>query len=295
MSQNSHIFPIILLLLIINGVLFAEVSDSAIHDRICPCLCVYYPFKFSRFQDNSDKPSFVPIPVYDNWSVDRIDRDVSRMSKSGLNGVLLAIEPSDLNDSHKLDMIRTFLVLVSNIKGFKVAYLFAPARLTQLSKSNVSSFLKRKKLLDYPSVYKFSDINVVFFSENVELVSSGNQDFLYVKLNLSGKLANVDQISQGLIDYPAIPMPLNNVENNFHIVHVFAGLANFTSDKVQWIVSRKNGHLFHANLDSCRKLSPDLVIISSWNDYAQGSAIEHNTLDNTQMQEILLKSVQKAK
>lgn len=285
------------ILLSLTSFLYAVEPDvPASTAGICKFLVVYYPFKVRVFPDSAAKPSFEPVPAYDKWSVDRIDRDLSRIHSSGLSGVLLAIEPSDLNDSHKFDMISTFLVLASKVENFKVAFLFAPSRPTQLSKSNVSSFLKRKKLLDYSSVYKFSDCNAIFFAENVELVSSGAPDFLYVKVNLSGITADHDQLtSTGLIDYTPVPMPLDNIETNFHFVQIFAGLSIFSNDKIQWIVSRRNGHVFHSNIDTCIKLTPDLAIISSWNDYAQGSAIENNTLDNTQMQEILMKSIQKLK
>ncbi len=211
------------------------------------------------------------------------------MLKSGLNGVLMAIEPAELNDSHKLEMIRTFLVLASNNRVFKVAFLFAPTNQTQLSKSNVSSFMKRKGLLDYPSVYKYSDNNVLFFSDKVELVSTGKPDFIYVKLDISGKLATSEQKTAGLIDYPSIPI----VSNYYHVVHVFSGLIANYSDKSQWLVSRKNGIAFHGNLEHCIKLSPDVIVISSWNDFSQGSAIENNMFDDIKLQEILKAFLQK--
>ncbi len=290
---SNYIFCRILPLLIYSLALTTS-ADLQSNMSNCSFLGVYYPFTISRFSDSTGKTSFAPVPEYDNWSIDRMDRDIIRISKSGLDGVLLAIEPSELNDSHKLDLIRSFLVLASKYNGFKVAFLFAPSRRTQLSKSNVCSYLKRKKLLDYSSIYKYLDNNVLFFSDNVELVSTDKPDFLFIKLNLSGKSAN-DEPNTALIDYPSIPVIIDNAKSNYHIVHIFAGLFGVVNDRSQWIVSRHNGHAFHANLESSSKLFPNLLVISSWNDYAQGSAIENNTLDNTQMQEIFMKFVQKSK
>ncbi len=248
-------------------------------------LSIYYPFRITRFPVDSAKSTFKPIPEYDNWSIDRIDRDLARMVNCGLNGVLLAIEPSDITDVHKMDMIRTFLVLASKNQGFKVAFLFAPIRKTQLSRSNVSNFLKRKGLLDYSSNYRYSDSSVIFVSDNVELVSTGKSEFIFFTIGLSIK-KDADSDAIGLVTYPTLSLGSNDVKTSFKVVEVFASFF-VENDKNQWLVSRKNGHSFHHFLEEACKVSPNIVVISSWNDYFQGSAIENNTYDNSQMQDIL--------
>ena len=250
-------------------------------------MAVYYPFRITQFPSNSGKNTFLPVPEYDNWNLDRIDRDISRIVNCGLNGVLLAVEPSDLIDSHKLDMIKSFLVIASRNSGFKVAYLFAPAKRTQLSRSNVSSFLIKKGLLANDSIYKFSDNNVIFFSNNVELVSSGKPDFIYSIINVHIDNKSVDTL--GTINYPALTFAYGGKERKYQISHVFAGLFlnDVDSKKPNWRISRKKGHDFQQNLEDCCKVSPNIVILSSWNDYSQGSSIENNSLDDTQMQYIL--------
>ena len=283
-----------ILLFLFCGYSFGQSTVTTSCGNHCPFLVVYYPFRVTRFPDVSSKAPFTPVPEYDGWSVDRIDRDMSRISKSGLNGVLLAIEPSDLNDSHKLDMIRTFLAIASNLRSFNVAFLFAPSRFTQLSRSNVSSFLKRKGLLNYSSVYRYSDNYVIFFSDNVELVAMPKPDFLYIRLDLSGSSFKDAKNSPGLIAYPSTSSQSEDTLSNYRVMHIFAGLVNLSNNKYQWIVSRRNGQCFQNNLDNVLKSSTELVVISSWNDYAQGSAIENNSLDNTLMIEILMKFIKKS-
>ncbi len=256
-------------------------------------LAIYYPFRVSRFPAVSGKTSFTPIPEYENWSIDRIDRDLARMVNCGLNGVLLALEPSDLTDIHKFDMIRTFIVLASKNEGFKVSFLFAPIRKTQLSRSNVSNFLKRKGFFSYSSNYKFNDSNVIFVSDNVELVSSDKPEYIFYTISLPSQIASTGD-STGLVTYPALPLGSADVKSSFNVVQIFAGFF-VENDKGQWIVSRKNGIIFHKLLDDTCKISPDIVVISSWNDYSHGSAIETNTFDNSQMQDVLKNFMQKHK
>ncbi len=290
---KSTIISFLSLLGLISSAL-AEADSAGVHtSRQTSYLAIYNPFRITKFPVVSAKSTFSPIPEYDNWSIDRIDRDLARIVNCGLNGVLLSIEPSDLADVHKLDMIRTFLVLASKNEGFKVAFLFSPIRKTQLSRTNVSNFMKRKGLFDYSTNYKQADSCVIFVSDNVELVSTTKNEYIFFTISLSlQKTAESKAI--GIVSYPALPLGSADIKQSFNVVQIFAGFF-VEADKGQWIVSRKNGLYFHKLLDDACKVSPDIVVISSWNDYSHGSAIENNTFDNTQMQDVLKNFMQKRK
>lgn len=230
----------------------------------------YYPYgNYGRKYVNV--PPFSPIPDTDGWPEERMERDLKRMRSIGINGVLLAISPSDMADKHRLEMIKAFLHLTSEAKDFHVILFFSPDKKMELGRRNLVTYIENKEITKYNSLYSIDGKILLCFGANVVLVENEKSGYIYHTIpgiNVQG------------------PLPLlANQSDNFIKTSLFsfisAGLFDAGENgENKWIIPRKKGKTLAQNFNSVLALKPDRVVIHSWNNCYDGSAIETNTMDS---------------
>lgn len=250
-------------------------------------LAVYHPYPdFNTTVESSIRP----LPGYNNWSDNRMERDLQRMRSVGLNGVLLAIKPEDLADNIRFERIRHFYELAAVQQPvFHVALLLGGNN--ELTTDNVSQFVFRKGLADISSAFKLNGKVVVVFEQKVRLVQKDkteNETFCYRQI---GK--NWPAVPAGnLICRPALPDHFAWVRiGDNHVVSDNNGVPAFNVQDA-WALPRGKGLNFANRLRNAFHDQAAIICIQSWNDFSDGSFMEPNTLDRNIMMTVLQKELE---
>ncbi len=246
-------------------------------------LAIYHPYPdFSNLP-----PEVSPLPSYSSWPVSRMERDLERMRAIGFDGALLAIAPKDLADPFIADAIGQFLALASSsappaptsapVSPFKVGLLLAPSEPMALREENVTRYLESKNLLSSPAVLLLAGKPFIGFDEKVVLTPDPHS------------ACSRRQLGR---DWPAMPsgrdtgQPALGQEGVQWVrvaEHNGGGSPTDWDKLTQWPLPRRRGSAFAEGLRQAFALQAKIIIVSSWNNYRNGSFMEPNTLDQNAM------------
>lgn len=245
-------------------------------------LAVYHPYPdFNTTVESSIRP----LPGYNNWSDNRMERDLQRMRGVGINGVLLSIKPEDLADEIRLARIRRFYELAAVQQPvFRVALMFCGNH--ELATDNVSQFIYRKGLADVPSALKLNGKTVLVFNHQIRLVQkekTQNNTFCYRHLGDNWPAIPVGN----LICRPALPDDFAWVRTADN--HINPNMSNtpILNEQDAWALPRGKGRNFANRLRNAFHDRAAIICIQSWNDFSDGSFMEPNTLDRNLMLTVL--------
>ena len=288
---NILYFPFVLFALscvtIVSEDKVAELRENPYKGKSSPLiLAVYHPYP--SFMTTVEAP-VRPLPGYDGWSNNRMERDLSRMQDAGVNGVLLFIKPEDLADGIRFERIRHFHELASARQPvFRVVLVLDGNN--ELNTDNASQFIKRKGLADFPCVLRLHGSPVLAFSKNIRLVRSGGAESANFCIRHIGN------------DWPAPPKgadfgrpaPLDGL---VWVKTADSRVAADNSDNPAssrqgaWSLPRGKGRNFANRLRLALQEKADIICIQSWNDFSDGSFLEPNTLDRSTMLTVLRKEL----
>jgi len=260
-------------------------------------LAIYHPYPdFSNLP-----PEVSPLPSYSGWTVHRMERDLARMRAVGFDGVLLAIAPKDLANPFTVDAIGQFLALAAAQSSppapaepsspppptsapapiFKVGLLLAPSEPVTLREENVTRYLENKNLLTSPSILTLDGKPFIGFSEKVVLMPAPYSAY---SCRLFGR------------DWPATPfgqdagqlaLGKEGVQWVSVAEHSGGNTVDWDEKTTQWPLSRRRGNAFAEGLRQAFALQARIIIVSSWNNYRNGSFMEPNTLDRDEMSKVM--------
>lgn len=252
-------------------------------------LAIYHPYP-----DFSNLPTEVsPLPSYTGWTVHRMERDLARMRDVGFDGVLLAITPKDLANPVTVDAIGQFLALAAAPSPssptptytpapiFKVGLLLAPSKPVTLREENVTRYLESKNLLSFAAVLKLDGKPFIGFSEKVVLMPD---PYSTCSCRLFGR------------DWPAMPSGQDGGQSALGkegvqwvrvAEHGGSSPVDWDEKTTQWPLSRRRGNAFAEGLRQAFALQARIIIVSSWNNYSNGSFMEPNTLDHDEMSKVM--------
>ena len=278
-----NFLPIIVLTLSLSPLLIADnvkapapsvpssTGDSA--EILRPLVWVeYFPFN-----DTNEMPvEFRPLPTYSGWTKERMERDVRRIQENHLNGTLLHLSPQDLADTFKRARLKEFLD-VSHKYACTALLCLSADHPMQLDLGNTERFLRHQGIASHPALYRKGQNVILAFAESIQLTGRDEADFEHRML---GK------------DWTALPCPIIDLKLSANDSLIWLYTSFHTPAKTSWPVQewklqRSGFKHFRKALDKARECSPKIIVISSWNNFYNGSALEKNTLDGEKALEYL--------
>ena len=236
--------------------------------------CPYVDFRDSELR---------PVPYYMGWTDDRMNRDLQSMTKARVTAALVELSPSAIMRAEVRERLWRFGELSSKSR-VRVALLLVPDKsgTLKMRRANVLRFLETQQFGSLPGALKQADRVVVVLSERIVLDSwqSPSPESLYIR-----HLGH---------DLPACPNgPKSYGVDEHGVMWARAGErggSKSVSEKAQrleWPLARDGGVTLRDQLILARRQNAKLVLLNSWNDYSDGSAVETNSIEGDGMLNIL--------
>ncbi len=209
-----------------------------------------------------------PVPMDNGWTDLRMQRDLQRIYFAEISVVMVEVSPEELLQGAFLARLRRFGELANEYQ-LKILISLVQARPEApqtLERGNLLDFLERLALPQFPAYYLQEDgMPVVLVQESFALPGP-NPD--------SHEAVAILRIGQELPAYrpeaprdPALPCQW-----------ACGGIAP-GNGSLRWNLPRKRGNTLAKQLKLLRGTSIKVLLLSSWNDYAEGSFLENNSLD----------------
>lgn len=223
----------------------------------------------------------VPVPDYQSWPDERMERDIGRLRETGVDAIILAMDMAVLRDAAIRERYAHFLSLC--VAANAATRVPPPLRLV------FGLYGDADRAADFPFFVQW------FFSFPADLrqqmmFGADNRPLLLLAPDLAQALERHPafrcQIAPGdglgtvrLLEQRGAPLPVAPDA----VCTIHAGLLAETTGsgggKRDWLLPRRNGKTLRRALAAGAVAGPRLVCIASWNNYAEGSFVEPNTLD----------------
>ena len=252
MKHHAHVFFLVILISFFGGCVLFRSSPQ--QEEEPPIFAVYYAYP--RL-DNAPE-QFTPVPAYPGaWPEERQLRDISRIQATRIQGLLLFIHPKDLANTERFQRLESFLAKAQDASLAILLALHADSPM-RLHSEDLTSFLEKRGLLNHPALFRFYGKPLLVLSENILLAGT-----------------------------PPSLLTIRKIGEDWHLSGEEPEL---TGDNLCWIdtakyqdgewLRKRRKRAFRARLKKAISLNPEFILLSSWNCYQDGSAIEFNTLDS---------------
>ena len=201
--------------------------------------------------------NFTPVPAYfDAWPEERQRRDISRIQTTRIQGLLLFIHPKDLANAERFQRLESFLAKAQSASLSILLTLYSDSPM-RLHSDDLTGFLEKRGLLNHPALFQLQGKTLLVLSENILLAGTQPSSLTIRKL--------------GEDWLPSGEEPELTGDN-------FCWIATASYHDGEWLCKRKK-RAFLSRLKDAMRLNPTAILLSSWNCYQDGSAIEFNSLD----------------
>ena len=248
-----------------------------------PVLMMEY-FPYPLWTEEQEVKGVTPMPIYSGWPRTRMERDLERLEMAGIDVLILCLNPQDLAQETVQRQLRNFYGLLEEKRAkLRVVLCFRVPAPLALQVPNVLGFLRKQGLLQHSHAWTWNGRIPVWFSWEIQLDGENSYRDLVVM-----------QYGED------IPMPLSSTtpgnvsifRKGFQWVRVAeTGQGAVFADNVKlhdgWLVPRANGQQLREGLRQAFQNRASHIIISSWNNYRQGSFVEPNSLDRFSLLDIL--------
>lgn len=228
--------------------------------------------------DAQFRMSVRPVPMDNGWTDLRMSRDISRMAYCGINAVMVEITPQQLSDAEFLERFRSFSALASKSGLQTVLSLVCDKSQVQpIERQNLLQYLESLGLSSLPGYLQENDRPAFLVSEGFALEDANPELPESVSLMRFG------------VELP--PCPTTPLDENIPLPARFQWIraAQYlpeiqnSSNQSGWIVPRRRGKNVTKQFLMLRKTECQVALLSSWNDYSDGSFVENNSLDGEMM------------
>ncbi len=256
------LFPIFLLsLLALFGDGCAIFSSASSDESQPPVFAIYHAYP--RMKDAPE--NLTPVPAYtDVWPEERQRRDIARVRETKIQGLLLFIQPKDLANTERFQLLERFLAKAEDASLSIILGLQADSPM-RLHSDDMVKFMEKRGLLTHPALFRLDGKLLLVLSENMLLAGS-------TPSSLTVRKISVDWI-------PSEEDPMLTGDG-------FCWIAAARYQDGQWLSKRKP-RVLRSRLQKASILHPAAILLSSWNCYQDGSAIEFNSLDGDAFLKIL--------
>ncbi len=221
-----------------------------------------------------------PVPFYTSWTDSRMVRELRQLSSVGISGVLVTLTPEDLLSSSVRERFRRFSELSAGY-NIGVAPYIVNNKAINLRRSNLINYLHTSGILKSKGTLHRNGYPVAVVGAGLNLGDAPD-----------GLQEGVTILRVGR-ELPPCPGSINGIS---WIMAANNGGCLDSSKSLQreyWTQPRIRGASLRQGLIQAASNGSDLVILSSWNDYANGSYIEPNSLDKDLMLNLLRSRLQR--
>jgi len=280
MRKTSSCLLLIVLAIASIGTTTILAGEKALLARRPRVWVEYFPF----YETHELPVEFRPLPTYSGWTKERMVRDLQRLVENNLDGTVLCITPQDLADSYKRTRIKEFLELSQSSARTALLCLTADHPM-QLDLGNTERFLKHQGIAEQISLYRQEQKIIIAFAQNIQLTGTDEKEFSHRVLGR---------------DWHALPCPADavGISTTDNLVWIYTSYHEPTKTSwpiQEWKLPRDGFKHFRKALEKSRELSPKIIVISSWNDWYNGSALEKSTLEGDKGLEVLRAQMEKWK
>jgi len=220
---------------------------------------VYYPYGSSLVRSG-----VIPLPDYDGWTDERMSRDLDRMGSGALDFVIVSVDIDDALDDFWRSRYERFAALASNRNGPKLCYLLTCRRYDRASVERVLGWMTRLE----------TEYRGVFFrvgNRPLILLDKTTGAFGGMHPALSFRYTAGDTASWPFAERSPDQLP-DRSECACVRVPVVRGS----------VAVRKRLRLFRQVLRDTFARCPRVVVVHSWNDFANGNVLEPTVSDGEQ-------------
>ncbi|MBN2448979.1 MAG: hypothetical protein JXR77_01235 [Lentisphaeria bacterium] len=220
-----------------------------------------------------------------------MERDLARLRRCGLDGVILALGSDALSDAVLRERVRRFLHLSSAAAPpLRVVLAFRPEHgrgAGRIESGELAAWLTDLRQTGAASLYCRGPRVVVVALPGVEIRGSRHPSFLAIQARGEG-----GEWSWGPPDNAARLRP-RGAERQ---VLIYAGHrgdpgAVDRRGRPLWAIPREDGEALRAELRRAFAAGALTICISSWNDFAAGDFVEPNSLDGEAAMEVLAREI----
>ena len=248
-----------------------------------PVLMMEY-FPYPLWTEAQEVKGVTPLPIYSGWPRTRMERDMERLEEAGIDVLVLSLNPQDLAQENVQQQLHNFYDLLEAKQAkLRVVLCFRTDAPLAMQVPNVLGFLQKQGLLHHAHAWTWNGRTPVWFSWELHL--DGENPYRDVAVMQYGQ-----EIPLPLS--PTSPGTCSNLRNGFQWLRAAEsgqGVAFATDVQLHdgWLVPRAQGQNLRSGLHQALESHAEHIIISSWNNYRQGSFVEPNSLDRFTMLEIL--------
>ncbi len=239
---------------------------------------VYHPYGPCMYRELA-----APIPNYQGWSDERMLRDFGRLSQSGVDFVLVALDAKRLSQD---DFYRQRFLRLMELAAAQEDWPQLALAITGGSESLDSASMKfiTYWIVDIynlnSKIFRQLDRRALVVLEPAYAAWSAHHPALTFRFTAprSGQWAWPNTSSGG-----------SDISSDRTQVALLAGgvIPNDDNSQFTWKVSRANGRTLRDAFRQAVAGMPQFICIGSWNNFQDGSFIEPNSLDEFRLYETL--------
>ena len=249
----------------------ADAGDAAVAGE--PVVAVlYYPYGKGLARKIA-----TPVPDYQGWTDERMERDIGRMRDASIDRVLVHVDVDRFRDTYRRERYKRFLELIE-VYGGRLAGTFWLAS-NSASDAVLREFTRWHAEAGIGAMschYRAEGQPVVLLGQEFASCSVYHPALLFCRTAGPGAKWSLD----GVAGERAWVRP----DGKFAVVR--PGLAPEGGRSLRdrdWPLPRRRGKPLAEALRELAGKRPAVVIIRSWNDFSAGDFVEPNSLDGKRM------------
>jgi hypothetical protein len=209
-----------------------------------------------------------PVPMDNGWTDLRMQRDLQRIYFAEISAVMVEVSPEELLQESFQARLRRFGELANEyqLKILLSVVQSQPESPQTLDRKNLADFLGRLALPQIPAYFLQEDGKaVVLIHETFGVADPSSEAPEAIAILRFGK------------ELPAY-RPQSPQDPTLRYQWACGGIVPGPGD-LRWNLPRKRGNTLVKQLKALRGSPIEILLLSSWNDYSEGSFLENNSLD----------------
>jgi len=278
--SNNRSVPLLLATAVLLACSFAtplaaDENEDLVSKRP-PISILYFPYSVSLNRD-----IWQPHPNYTAWTDRRMKSDLKRLTGIGIDQVIVNLDVERILTQKSDERYHAFLTYAEHMKnGPEICF---QAELSAVDPKRLEAFfgkLARMNLHRYRIFSKVRGKPILMVRDHSPVQ---RHRLFHLELIELSRMTRHNRIKDVQFAY---------LNDSASVVMVFAGLYEKNAMAVRrWRLSRKDGKTLDRNLQAAIHYFPNRVIISSWNNFTDGSFIEPSRKYSDRAYRSLVKSL----
>jgi len=246
---------------------------------------VYYPFGKCFGRTIAE-----PLPNYSSWTDGRMDRDLRRISQSGVDVVALMMPLEEIGSGEDAEFVlqrySRFLELALNARPRPLSVMLCveSANYDAKNMQTALAWIVLPSTLAHKALFRADGKPLVVLANGMDACRERHPAIKFRRASPKG--------DEWLWDSPSSPTTQLGAGNIDRQVFIRAGLvASVAGGQVTWKAPRDKGKTLRYAFWHAYRARARFIVVSSWNDFVSGDFIEPNSLDKERTMETLTEEI----